>query len=114
MEEQIIEKVKQFVIKERGRYKKPLTRATLLEEDLKITGDDAWEFLENFGKQFNVNINNLDLSKYFSPEGSISLYLLVFFGKKTKKKPIALGALERAVLVGKLDDTVIEYSYHAD
>jgi hypothetical protein len=82
MDEQIIERIKLFVINERGKYKKPLTKATMLEKDLKITGDDAWEFLESFGKKFNVIIDDLDLSKYFSPEGSISLNLLVLFGKK--------------------------------
>lgn len=107
MNDEIFNKIKLFVIEIRGEYKLNLTRETQLESDLKITGDDALEFLNEFGRRFNVNVQNIELSEYFAPEGSFSLYRLIFVGKKTNRKTFTLGDLERAVIAGKLDDSVI-------
>ena len=108
MDDEIFDKIKLFVIERRGTYKKVLTKNSQLESDLKITGDDALEFIEEFGKKFNVNVSKIELSEYFAREGSFLLYVFLFLGKKMNRKTITLGDLERAVLLGKLDESVIE------
>lgn len=95
------DKIEEFVKKERGKYRKPLTQKTTLEQDLKITGDDADEFIIAFGKEFNVNISKFDFGKYFNDEGGMSV-LFVLLGKRTKKPPLTLGGLEKAVEAGEL------------
>ena len=96
------DKIKEFVVKERGRYRKPLSRNTTLEKDLKICGDDSDEFIEAFGKEFQVDISEFDLAKYFASEGSFALMKLTLFGIDTGNPPITLGDLEKAVHSGKL------------
>lgn len=91
------EKILKFVLRERGRYKKTLTRETTLEKDLKISGEDSDEFIEAFGREFNVEISQLDLSKHFVSEGSFALFKLILFGIDTGKTPITLGDLEKAI-----------------
>lgn len=85
---------------DRGKYRFPLTPEITLEEDLKITGDDADEFIIAFGKEFNVDISEFDFSKYFDAEGQGCLNL--FFWKPPNKAPITLGDLYNAVIAGKL------------
>lgn len=106
MNDEIFDKIKLFVTEKRGKYRKKLTSETQLERDLKITGDDFVEFMDDFEERFNVNTQNLDLSEYFVNEGTLQL-LLVILGIPTGKKVITLGDLQQGVLEGKLDDTVI-------
>ena len=61
--------IKEFVIRKRWEYNFPLTRETELRKELKLSGDDATEFIIAFGKEFNVDLSNLDLNRYFPPEG---------------------------------------------
>jgi hypothetical protein len=42
---------------------------TRLEEDLGMTGDDAWEFLQKFGVRFEIDFTGLEFHKHFGPEG---------------------------------------------
>ncbi|MBS1559894.1 MAG: DUF1493 family protein [Bacteroidetes bacterium] len=41
-------------------------RETTLKKDLSLWGDDAVEFIENYGKRFNVDLSELDFKKIFS------------------------------------------------
>ncbi|NDV97299.1 DUF1493 family protein [Dysgonomonas sp. 521] len=45
-----------FIEKERWKYPFKLTSNIDIEKDLKITGDDAVEFIIAFGKEFDVTI----------------------------------------------------------
>jgi len=103
MKSKLFEKIEELIIEMRGSYKKPFTDLTTLEKDLKITGDDAWEFIEAFGKEFKIDISDFDYSKYFASEGSFEIYKLLLFGKSTGKTPLSLGELEQAVKKGKLE-----------
>ena len=49
--------------------KKEITRDTSIEGDLKITGDDADDFLIEFGKRFNVDMRHFRIGDYFGDEG---------------------------------------------
>jgi acyl carrier protein len=57
MGEQIFEKIKQFVDDEGWGYGISFNRETKIEADLGITGDDAAEFMIDYGKQFNVDVS---------------------------------------------------------
>src|SRR4051812_48318497 len=111
MNDEIFERIQNFVEKERWKYNFPLTREIRLEEDLDITGDDSVEFITAFGKEFNVDISKFMLADYFNGEGIdiLSPIVKLITGKsKPAKKILTLGHLEKSVVAGKLDETVIE------
>lgn len=90
-----------------------LTKGTRLQEDLGIKGDDADNFISDFANTFKVNIDNVDLSKYFESDNDdlLSSIVALFKNKsnmKSKKEgTLTLGDLEYALEIGKLDDNNI-------
>jgi hypothetical protein len=105
MEDQIFNQLKEFVIRERLGYEFELTRDTDLQRDLKIWGDDADDFIESFSREFNVDISEFEISKYFKSEGDWILPKIMsfFFGKKTEQyPPLRLGNLEKAIKEKKM------------
>lgn len=68
-------------------------------------GDDAEEFIESFGKRFDVDLTELHLEKYFPPEGDLFLPAL-FRALRLRRQPdyisITLGDLEAAIKRKKL------------
>lgn len=108
--EDILERIQKFVVKERWEYDFPLTRDTRLEQDLRITGIDAVNFIVAFGKEFNVDVSKFMAADYFNDEGIdiIGPLIRLFTGKqKEEKKVLTLGHLEKAVRLGRLDEEVI-------
>ncbi|MFT4092864.1 MAG: DUF1493 family protein [Niabella sp.] len=83
-----------------------LTRATRMQEDLGIKGDDADNIIYEFSKAFNINIDNLDLSNYFTGynEDIISIIKGLINRKSLKKYSLTLGDLEEALSLGELSD----------
>lgn len=67
--QKIVDEIKGFVIKERGKYRFELNENHSLQSDLKIYGLDAVDFILNFGKRFGVDVSNFDAEKYFKPDG---------------------------------------------
>ncbi|UOQ51525.1 DUF1493 family protein [Hymenobacter cellulosivorans] len=54
---------------------------TSIEDDMGSYGDDTVELLENFAKQFNVDVTKFDFTGFISPEGfedGNPLHLIVF------------------------------------
>ncbi len=103
--------IKTYIIKVRWEYPFSLKRETRIEQDLKITGEEAVGFILALGKQFNVDVSNFRAAEYFEPEGDKIFPMIVRFftgRKKAKNKELLLGDLEKAVIAGKLDNTVIE------
>lgn len=99
------EELKKFVVEQRWEYGFPLTRETTLKKDLSLWGDDAVEFIENYGKRFNVDLSKLDLKKYFPPDGDFilpAILRMLFLKKQPEYLPLTLGDLEEAVRKGKL------------
>ncbi len=93
----------QFVKEE--RWDDEYTHETDLVKDLKLKGDDAYEFICLFGKKFNVDITEFDFEEYFYPEGNwilTKILDLVLRRKERVKKKITLRDLERGVRKGKL------------
>ncbi len=79
---------------------------TRLEEDLGITGDEAWDFFVDYKKKFDVDISNFFLYDYFQSEGCD---LLVFLGfKKPKvKKVFIVRDLINGIKTGRLAESTI-------
>lgn len=81
-----------------------------MEEDLRITGDDADEFLIEFGKIFSVDVSNFPVGDYFGDDGDSILPAIIrmFTGRKKRKtKRLTIGDLEKAIIAGRLDEDVI-------
>lgn len=101
------ELVKNFVKDDRWpHYNRELFRETSIEGDLKITGDDAYDFMVAFVDKFEINANEFDITKYFEEEGLMLNFRLIaklLRGEKVPKKiPLTLGDLERAIITKKL------------
>jgi hypothetical protein len=63
-------RVKRFLAKFMAEDVANIFLAMTLEDDLGITGDDADDLFEEFARQFpDVNLDGLDLSRHFYPEG---------------------------------------------
>lgn len=113
MNDEVFESVKKFTVEHTFVTDVLMTRSTMLYEDLGIYGDDAVEFFEGFSNVFNVDVSNFEISKYFQGEGGL-IFRSIFnlFKRKEKEveydlRPITLGDLEKAIIAGKLDDTVL-------
>lgn len=82
-------------------YNMPITRQTEIENDLGVTGDEAEDLIVAFGKRFNVDISNFDFSTYFYDEpGFFQINDQVIASFK-------VGDLEKAIIAGRLDESVI-------
>jgi hypothetical protein len=90
-----------FIRKQIGEYDMPIERDTLIEDDLGVTGDEAYELLAAFSIRYNVDISGLNFEKYFYDEPGI------FNLQNRKVEPFAVGYLEKAMLTGRLDEEVI-------
>ena len=93
----------QFVKEE--RWDDEYTPETDIVKDLKLNGDDAYEFIYLFSKKFNVSITEFKFEEYLYPEGDrilLKLLNLILKPKKKVKKKITLRDLERSVKEGKL------------
>ncbi|MCD6067058.1 MAG: hypothetical protein K0S33_1884 [Bacteroidetes bacterium] len=89
-----------FIEKVRWKYEFPLTKETRLYEDLGLYGDDAVEFFEEFGAEFNVVLANFNIAKYFKGEG--------WSLKEIEKgRSLTLYDLEKAIKAGRLDEDII-------
>ncbi|MGL4283608.1 MAG: DUF1493 family protein [Eubacterium aggregans] len=119
MSDNIFERLKQFITDQGFGYtlpfpllfkKKELTRNMTLESDLRITGDDADEFLIAFGKEFNVDVSQFPIGNFFNGEGDklLSSTIRAITGKKeVQRKIITIAHLEKAIIAGRLDEEVI-------
>jgi acyl carrier protein len=107
---EVFEKVKMFTVKQSGVPARKVTGDSALENDLGISGDDAYDFIIAFGKEFDVDISKFKGADYFSPEGDSILPAIIrmFTGKKhPKQKELTIKHLEKAVIAGRLDEEVI-------
>jgi Protein of unknown function (DUF1493) len=59
-------------------WREPVERLrpeTRLEEDLGMTGDDAYDCLREFAERFGVDMSGLEFHRHFGPEGCNPLWL---------------------------------------
>ncbi|MBP4139794.1 DUF1493 family protein [Flavobacterium cupreum] len=107
MNEEIFNKLKEFVVNQSAVNDQIITRSTQIENDLGVYGEDAVEFIVAFGKGFNVDVSRFMASDYFSPEGDFILPAIIRFltnKKKKERKSFTIGHLEKAIIAGKLDE----------
>ncbi len=111
VENDLFERLKTFIIKHTFVIDVEITLDTKIESEFGITGDDVDNFIIAFSKEFNVDISEFKVARYFKGEGDTILISIINFllGKKTEGRypPLTVGDLERAIKKGKLDETVI-------
>lgn len=79
---------------------KERSRELRVEDDLRIYGDDAADFILRFSDRFSVDISDLVLDKYFTKE--TAFYFLAKRLSKRNRASLTLGDLEKAVIAGEL------------
>jgi hypothetical protein len=89
-----------FIRDKSGEHKMIITRDTLLENDLGITGDDAAELIEDLSERFQFDTSGFNFKKYFNDEPFVFL-------STRRVEPFTIGHLEKAILFGRLDEDVI-------
>lgn len=94
MSQELLDKIKSFILNERGKYRFELQEYHSLQSDLNIYGTDAVEFIISFGNKFGVDVSNFDAEKYFKPEG---------YGLPDKDYPkLTIGDLLKSIEKGSL------------
>ena len=94
------EELKMLIAKYTGNEKE-LLWDTAINNDLKIEGDDAVDFLLEFAEKFQVDISPFE--DYFYNEGELSYFwLLKLLGLKRAKKPLYISRLIQAIEERKL------------
>lgn len=71
--------LKLFIDKQGFLFDEEIKETTLLERDLRITGDDAVEFILAFGQEFNVDVSKFKLDEYFEAEGVLGPFFSFFY-----------------------------------
>ena len=89
-----------FVRDQAGHHEITISRKTLIEDDLGVTGGDAEDLVVAFGQKFNVEISNFKFQRYFNDEPGI-------FNIGRSVEPFTIGDLEKAMIAGRLDEEVI-------
>ena len=89
-----------FIKESTGAYDITISQETLIEDDLGVTGDDGVELIGKYSKQFNVDISKFVFFEYFNDEPHA-------FSFNRKVKPLTVGDLEKGIVLGKLDESVI-------
>lgn len=110
MSEVILNRLKDFIIKQSAVDDDEITEYTQIENDLGVTGDDAIEFIIAYGKIFNVDVSRFMAADYFEGEGDKILPAIIrfLFGKKKKiRKILTVAHLEKGVVAGCLDEEII-------
>lgn len=81
---------------------------TSINNDLELTGDDAYFSMLHFSKKFEINLSEIDFNRYFLPELLPFKYFYYSIFKssklKGKKPPITLKHLTEVIERGKWFD----------
>ncbi len=89
-----------FISDKSGKHDIPITRQTLIEDDLGITGEDAYDLIKELSKKYQINISGFNFAKYFNEEP-------LMFLPDRKVIPFTVAHLEKAIIAGRLDEEVI-------
>jgi hypothetical protein len=89
---------------------KPINQEDRLEVDYGVSGDDADNFMYEFGKQFNVQPGDFVLQRYFDMEGIIGPLCFITHClhkkmgiKKYRKESLTVVMLQRSIDLGAWD-----------
>ena len=78
MKDPTFENIAALVARVAGVPRERITASTSIEDDLGTTGDDAEELMEEFSKEFGVDLSRMDFYRHFSPEVWIPFYGFFF------------------------------------
>jgi len=100
----ITSEIVSFISEELGVNKKKLTQNTRIFHDLGVDGDDAAEFIENYARKFDVDIERFSYTEYFGSEAALTplSIILHLFGKSKAMKPLFVKDLVDGALSHKL------------
>lgn len=85
-----------FIRAETGT-RKNISENTVIEKDLRCTGDDFFDFIENYSKRFNVNTESF-LWYFHSPEETFFNLGALFFkppDRRVNRIPVTVGMLKQ-------------------
>lgn len=89
-----------------------LTPDSQLEEDLRLTGVDAVEFIDGWAETFGVAAQGFPYNRYFDPDSwDVVGSVLGVFSKRHRappRVPLTLGMLAEAMRRGRWDTAEIE------
>ncbi|KVP53630.1 acyl carrier protein [Burkholderia ubonensis] len=89
-----------------------LTPDSRIEEDLRLTGLDAVEFIDKWAETFGVEAQGFPYNRYFGPESlDVIQSVLGLFSKKHRDPelvPLTLGMLAEAMRRGRWNTAEIE------
>ncbi|KVD94280.1 acyl carrier protein [Burkholderia stagnalis] len=89
-----------------------LTPDSRIEEDLRLTGLDAVEFIDKWAETFGIEAQGFPYSRYFGPESlDVIKSVLGLFSKKHRDPelvPLTLGMLAEAMRRGRWNTAEIE------
>ncbi|KVG84552.1 acyl carrier protein [Burkholderia ubonensis] len=89
-----------------------LTPDSRIEEDLRLTGLDAVEFIDKWAETFGVEAKGFPYNRYFGPESlDVIKSVLGLFSKKHRDPelvPLTLGMLAEAMRRGRWNTAEIE------
>ncbi|KVO11696.1 DUF1493 family protein [Burkholderia ubonensis] len=89
-----------------------LTPDSRIEEDLRLTGLDAVEFIDKWAETFGVEAQGFPYNRYFGPESlDVIKSVLGLFSKKHRDPelvPLTLGMLAEAMRRGRWNTAEIE------
>ncbi len=75
----ISKKVKEFISSYSSEPVENLSDETRIEDDLGITGDDAYDFMEDYQNKFEVDLAGFQFNRHFGPETSFEPGVLILF-----------------------------------
>lgn len=110
MSEVLEERVRQFLVTQMHYPAQKIRLETTLFGDMRTDGDDADYLFEAFGREFKVDLSELDLTRHFGPEGCYPwapIYWLVLSlrhgtpEERARLEPITVRDLIRAATMGR-------------
>ncbi len=101
--------VAEFVQKQTG-HTRPVTDETSLQSDIGVCGDDMWEFVDEYGKRFEVDVSSF-LWYFHSCEEGWNIGGLFFPppNARVHEIPITVGMLHEFAQLGRW---AVEYPPH--
>lgn len=89
-----------------------LTPESRIEEDLRLTGVDAVEFIDKWAETFDVQAQGFPYNRYFGPDSlDVIRSVLGLFSRRFRDPqlvPLTLGMLAEAMRRGRWDTAEIE------
>jgi Protein of unknown function (DUF1493) len=102
-DEPLLRELMNFVAGKTGYDVNKIKMDTKINFDVRIDGDDADEFMQNFAREFKVNLSDFEFNKYFSNEGAdpiVSFFIFIFKRKRRLLLPLYIRDLYNSILAG--------------